>query len=48
MKKEMSFANDDIVYHLEKWFENHRCLSIENYQMLKHLVWYMRERVRKK
>jgi|TARA_Y100000296_G_C5035830_1_gene187215 hypothetical protein len=44
MKKEQSYTNDYIIYFIEKWFKGRRSMSKENYQMMKEMVWFMREK----
>ena len=43
-KKEQSYKNDDIVWHIDKWFETHTGMSLDNYEMLCQMVHYKRGR----
>ena len=44
MKKKDTYKNDDIMHLIDKWFEEHQCLTKSNYEMIKDFVYYMRNK----
>ena len=44
MKKIQSYTNDFIVHHVELWFKKSPVLTKDQYEMLKEMIWHMRDK----
>lgn len=44
MKKLQSYTNDYYVYFINEWFNIHDILTKEQYEMLKGMVCFMRDK----